>query len=109
MAVAATTVAGPLRSAIHHSSLAASVLDQARAARLLVPVGRLGLTGGVFQNRRLTEEAVALLHADGFDVLLHERVPPNDGGLSYGQVVEFAGQQAHRPAPVDEQGRVNGA
>jgi hydrogenase maturation protein HypF len=97
------------RADLFHSSLAASVLDQARAARLLVPVGRVGLTGGVFQNRRLTEEAVALLRADGFDVLLHERVPPNDGGLSYGQVVEFAGQQAHRPARVDEQGRVNGA
>ena len=50
----------------------------------------VGLTGGVFQNRRLTEHMAALLKSDGFEILLHERVPPNDGGLSFGQAVEFA-------------------
>lgn len=93
---------------LFHSSLAGSVLDQARAARRVAPVTQVGLTGGVFQNRRLTEEAAALLRADGFGVLLHERVPPNDGGLSYGQVVEVAGRQAHRVSP-SETARTNGA
>jgi hydrogenase maturation protein HypF len=50
-----------------------------------------GLTGGVFQNRRLLELATAGLEQRGFRVLLPERIPCNDGGLSYGQVAEFLG------------------
>lgn len=80
------------RAESFHSSLAASILDQAQMARTRFGCTRIGLTGGVFQNRRLTEEAVELLRGAGFDVLLHERVPPNDGGLSYGQLVERAAQ-----------------
>ena len=86
------------RAALFHSSLAGSLLDQARVARERLPVQRVGLTGGVFQNRRLTEEAVHLLQRDGFQVLLHEQVPCNDGGLSYGQMVEFAGRECMRSA-----------
>lgn len=80
------------KAALFHSSLAASILDQARVARGRFGAQRVGLSGGVFQNRRLTEEAVELLKDDGFEVLLHERVPCNDGGLSYGQLVERAAQ-----------------
>jgi hydrogenase maturation protein HypF len=54
----------------------------------------VGLTGGVFQNRRLTELATQGLAAKGFRVLLHERIPCNDGGLSYGQVAEYLGRIA---------------
>ncbi len=42
----------------------------------------------MFQNRRLTEAAVAALTDDGFTVLLHERLPCNDAAISVGQVVE---------------------
>jgi hydrogenase maturation protein HypF len=52
----------------------------------------VGLTGGVFQNRRLLELAAAGLARRGFRVLLPERIPCNDGGLSYGQVAEFLGR-----------------
>ena len=44
---------------------------------------------------------MTLLEEDGFEVLLHERVPPNDGGLSYGQLVEVAGRQAGRTREID--------
>ena len=50
----------------------------------------VGLTGGVFQNRRLSELASARLLEGGFEVLLPQQLPCNDGGLSYGQVAEFA-------------------
>jgi hydrogenase maturation protein HypF len=43
------------------------------------------LTGGCFQNRRLFEHTTAMLQADGFEVLTHDRVPPNDAGLALGQ------------------------
>jgi hydrogenase maturation protein HypF len=51
---------------------------------------RVALSGGVFQNRWLTEELVQRLEADGFDVLLHARVPSNDGGVSFGQAAVAA-------------------
>jgi len=96
------------RADFFHSSLAGSLLDQAFAARRRLPVTRVGLTGGVFQNRRLTEEAVELLVANGFEVVLHGRVPPNDGGLSYGQIVEVQGRQRLR-ARMTEIAEVNDA
>ena len=50
-------------------------------------INDVGLTGGVFQNRLLAELAVEGLERRGFRVLLPERVPCNDGGLSLGQAV----------------------
>jgi hydrogenase maturation protein HypF len=45
------------------------------------------LSGGVFQNRYLTERAAAVLEARGFVVHTHRQVPPNDGGIALGQAV----------------------
>jgi hydrogenase maturation protein HypF len=39
----------------------------------------------VFQNLLLLERTVAGLEQAGFRVLVHSRVPPNDGGISLGQ------------------------
>jgi hydrogenase maturation protein HypF len=50
------------------------------------------LTGGCFQNRLLTELAIARLSAAGGKVYWHQRVPPNDGGIALGQVVAAARQ-----------------
>lgn len=47
----------------------------------------VALSGGVFQNIRLLDETVPLLENAGFRALIHERVPPNDGGLALGQAV----------------------
>ncbi|MEO7443839.1 MAG: carbamoyltransferase HypF, partial [Acidimicrobiales bacterium] len=43
------------------------------------------LSGGVFQNARLTATVAAAARAAGLEVLAHRRVPPNDGGISIGQ------------------------
>jgi hydrogenase maturation protein HypF len=44
------------------------------------------LSGGVFMNALLTNETVQRLSIDGFRVYRHCRVPPNDGGVSLGQL-----------------------
>jgi hydrogenase maturation protein HypF len=44
------------------------------------------LSGGVFMNALLTGEACARLKLGGFRVYRHRLVPPNDGGLSLGQL-----------------------
>jgi len=48
---------------------------------------QVALSGGVFQNRLLSERMKAALEESGFKVLVHRQVPCNDGGLSLGQAV----------------------
>lgn len=61
-----------------------SVCQRLREARGL---GRVVLSGGVFQNALLLESVVPALASRGFEVFRHRLVPPNDGGLSLGQIV----------------------
>ena len=52
---------------------------------------RVALSGGCFMNRLLNELLVPALERDGFDVLLHRNLPPNDGGIALGQVIVAGG------------------
>ena len=45
----------------------------------------VALSGGVFQNRLLLRLVMPRLREAGFDVLIHDQVPCNDGGVSLGQ------------------------
>jgi hydrogenase maturation protein HypF len=55
---------------------------------------RVVLSGGAFQNRLLLESTADRLMAAGLRVLLPERLPPNDGGISYGQAAVAAARSA---------------
>jgi hydrogenase maturation protein HypF len=77
------------RAACFHASLAGTILQQAVQARDLHGIRRVGLSGGVFQNRLLTEQACRLLQAAGLDLCLPEHIPVNDAGISFGQVIEY--------------------
>jgi hydrogenase maturation protein HypF len=79
------------RAGAVHASLADGIVQVAERLRAQSGSSLVGLTGGVFQNRRLTEIALAGLSARGFEVLLPAQLPCNDGGLSYGQVADFIG------------------
>jgi hydrogenase maturation protein HypF len=48
------------------------------------------LSGGVFLNVLLTQEVTSRLEQSGFRVSRHRLVPPNDGGLSLGQLAVAA-------------------
>jgi hydrogenase maturation protein HypF len=50
----------------------------------------VALSGGVFQNQWLATTLVRRLTRDGFEVHTNERVPANDGGISYGQAAVAA-------------------
>jgi hydrogenase maturation protein HypF len=52
------------------------------------------LSGGSFQNLRLLASTERRLVELGFRVLTHRRVPPNDGGISYGQAAVAAARVA---------------
>ena len=52
--------------------------------------GTVVLSGGCLQNVRLARSLRRRLHDHGFRVLTHRAVPPNDGGLSYGQAAVAA-------------------
>jgi hydrogenase maturation protein HypF len=69
-----------------HNGLVQAIAKVARA----VGAPRVALSGGCFQNRRLTEGSLAALSAAGHEVLLHRLVPPNDGGVSLGQAAVAA-------------------
>src|SRR5262249_17982289 len=45
---------------------------------------KIVLTGGCFQNRYLTERAISRLLDENFQPYWHQRIPPNDGGISLG-------------------------
>ena len=78
------------RGGMFHATLAHAALQQARQLRERRGEFSVGLSGGVFQNRLLTEQLIALLEADGFKVCLARHAPYNDGGICYGQLVEAA-------------------
>lgn len=48
------------------------------------------LSGGVFQNKLLLKMTVTRLEKQGFKVLTHSLIPPNDGGIALGQAVYAA-------------------
>ncbi|MEJ2702227.1 MAG: carbamoyltransferase HypF, partial [Sedimentisphaerales bacterium] len=72
-------------SAKFHNTLAATLLEMAKAARASTRLNTVALSGGVFCNRYLTNRLIALLEKAGFSVLFNQEVPSNDAGISLGQ------------------------
>ncbi|HYP67545.1 MAG TPA: carbamoyltransferase HypF [Thiobacillaceae bacterium] len=81
------------RAARFHASLAHALLDQAMQLRQDNGVCDVGFTGGVFQNRLLTEQVEVLLEKSGFQVHIPKQIPINDAGICLGQVMEFLSMQ----------------
>jgi hydrogenase maturation protein HypF len=84
---AAAGVSAGLIAARFHRGVAEMIVEACGRLRAEGAGNAVGLTGGVFQNAVLVRRAIDALHRVGFEVLCHERVPPNDGGLALGQAV----------------------
>ena len=75
------SIGGGAVSAALHDGLAGAIVEVAERVGQRCVV----LSGGCFQNVRLTETALAALRAAGFAPVWPQLVPPNDGGIALGQ------------------------
>jgi hydrogenase maturation protein HypF len=84
----------PVIAARFHAGLADLLARAAVDACAATGFDTVALSGGVFQNVLLLRLLVAELEAAGLRVLTHSRVPPNDAGVSLGQVAVAAARDA---------------
>lgn len=84
------------RAEIFHASMAQVILQQTQRLRHEYAIHQVGLCGGVFQNRILTEQAFRLLDDNNLPVIVPAALPCNDAALSYGQAAELAARQGTR-------------
>jgi hydrogenase maturation protein HypF len=87
--VAHGTPVGALAAGFHATLVAATTAMCVEAWRA-TGLRTVCLSGGVFQNRLLTEGLRESLTANRFDVFTNQLVPANDGGISYGQAAVAA-------------------
>ena len=70
-----------------HRELACQITAACVKIRELSGCNKAALSGGGFQNRLLLELTDHMLLEQGFEVLKHQLLPPNDGGIALGQAV----------------------
>lgn len=70
-----------------HCTVAKMIKDTCLILREKTKVNKVVLSGGVFQNRIISELTLDLLHKESFGVFSHNKIPINDAGISVGQAV----------------------
>ncbi|HKH16442.1 MAG TPA: carbamoyltransferase HypF [Solirubrobacteraceae bacterium] len=83
-------VATGLIAARFHGALARATAEACARAAGRHGLGTVVLSGGAFQNRVLLERTSELLVEAGLRVLIPRRLPPNDGGIAFGQAAVAA-------------------
>jgi hydrogenase maturation protein HypF len=86
---------GAVAARFHRAVAAATAEACARLAEAGAPA-RAVLSGGVWQNRVLLEAALAALAARGLVALRPRVLPPNDGGVAFGQAAAVAAVEGRR-------------
>ena len=77
-------------SARFHRTLAKAILETCLNAQKQSGLSKVVLSGGTFQNAFLTDITRKLLKSNNFSTYTHQQVPPNDGGISLGQLLVAA-------------------
>ena len=72
---------------LFHEGLARQIAEACVLGREQTGVSTVALSGGVFQNTLLLRLIAEKLREQGFQVLTHHLIPPNDGGIALGQAV----------------------
>jgi hydrogenase maturation protein HypF len=78
-----------------HSTMVELIAKVCAKLRATSGLNAVVLSGGVFMNALLLGEVVERLEADGFRAFRHRCVPPNDGGISLGQLAVAAAWQTN--------------
>jgi hydrogenase maturation protein HypF len=73
-----------------HRAVSSATVAACRSLAGCAETDQVVLAGGVFQNRRLLESVAAGLEDGGLRVLVPERLPAGDGGISFGQAAVAA-------------------
>jgi hydrogenase maturation protein HypF len=68
-----------------HNTLAEMIAQVCRKVREHERLTKVCLSGGTFQNMLLLDCTLSALGEQDFDVYVHAKVPPNDGGIALGQ------------------------
>jgi len=68
-----------------HRTVASAATEVCLHVAAATGLDRIVLSGGVFQNRLLSEMIYTALTGKGLNVFTHRLVPPNDGGIALGQ------------------------
>jgi hydrogenase maturation protein HypF len=88
----AAGVAPAVVAARFHRAVARATAQACAGAAATHGLDTVVLSGGVWQNRLLLELTSPLLRDAGLRVLVPERLPPNDGAISFGQAAVAAAQ-----------------
>jgi hydrogenase maturation protein HypF len=83
-----------------HGALAAATAAACERSAESLGSSLAVLSGGAFQNRLLLERTVTGLRASGLRVVSPRRLPPNDGGISFGQVAVASARLGASETPV---------
>ncbi len=74
-------------SARFHNTIVYFSLDVAKKLSKIYKINKVCFSGGVFQNRYLLNQMIERFETAGFEVYVHQKLPTNDGCISYGQVI----------------------
>ena len=80
-------------SASFHNTIASALVECIRQQKEQTGISTVVLSGGCFQNKRLSEQLQQLLAKERITCYLPGRIPCNDGGISVGQLAVAASRQ----------------
>ena len=82
-------------STAFHETLVQALVDGMKRLHQTYPQNnrKIVLSGGSFHNRYVKQRLIECLSVAGFEVFTHKRIPCNDGGLSYGQLMVAAAKR----------------